>query len=543
MKKMHQQQFIWLTTLFALTGCINPSLSTSSSSTASVSSIDSVSSSIVSSISSSISSSSESSSVSSSSSLSSAEAGPFRLKIININDFHGAIETGDNYRGIARIGGYMLSEKAKVNQDTVIIANGDIFQGTALSYYYRGGTIVEAMNYVGIDAMTIGNHEFDWGVDDIQAYHDENPSNGEAEFPFLGANIYDRSTSQRVDWLDDYQIVDFGEYQVGIIGLIGYSLADSISTSIVSPYQFMSPTTVASTIATDLRVNHGVDFIIAALHDDNDTANQQLANLSGNARIDAILNGHSHYYYTETVVGSGSRQVPVIQSGSSGSHIGEIVFNIEVGTNPVYQSMRNLSVNSSLVEDATLVAMRDQDALAAASVIYEELGVAGESVDRYTAGNWAADVIKNAFADVDIAAVNMGGIRAAGFPIDANDIITYSSIFAIMPFDNYVKSVTLTGQQVVTIISSNTDSLVFDLGLTSSGGVWYIDGVAIVPTQNYRFATVDYIFDKTKYPFTTGINPEFSGILLRELLIEDVRLSGTNKWYPSNGAVITALPQ
>lgn len=542
MKKMNQLKFTWLGTVVVLAGCIDPIISSSVSSQAS-STIDSVSSSIISSIESSSSISSSSSSVSSViSSSSTVTSETFKLKIINFNDFHGAIEPGDSNRGIARIGGYVMSEKAKSTQDTVAIANGDIFQGTALSYYYRGKTIVDALNYVGVDAMTIGNHEFDWGVDDLQAYHDDNLENGEAEFPFLGANIYDRDTNQKVDWLDSYQIINFGEYQVGIIGLIGYSLADSISASIVAPYQFVSPTTIAATIATNLREEQGVDFIIAAIHDDNDGANQQLANLSGSSRVDAILNGHSHYYYSEYVSGSGSRQVPVIQSGSSGSHIGEIVFDITPGELPTFQSMRNLPVNSSLPEEPTLVAMRNTDALAASSVIYEELGTAGEDIDRYSAGYWAADVIKNAFDEIDIAAVNMGGIRAAGFPIDRYDTITYSSIFAIMPFDNYVKSVTLTGAQIVNIISSNTDSLVFDYGLTSVSGTWYIDGQAIQPASYYRMATVDYIFDKTKYPFLTGIDPQFSGILLRELLIEDVRLSGTTGWLPSQGALITPRP-
>ncbi len=536
MKKIHlSSAVISMSTVILITGCVNPILSSSSIS----SSISSQISSPSISISSSVSSSSSESSTSASSSTSVVTSSS--LKIISINDFHGAIEPGTYNQGIARIGEFMLNEKAKTTQDTIIIANGDIFQGTALSYQSRGGLIVDVFNHIDIDAMTIGNHEFDWGVDDIQAYHDGNLENGEADFPFLGANIYDKETNTKVDWLDAYQIVDFGEYQAGIIGLMGYGLENSISTSIIAPYEFVSPTTIAYDIATDLRANHGVDFIVAAVHDRDDYTNSQLAQFGESARIDAILNGHTHQEYTQNINGSDGRVVPVIQSGSSGSHIGELIFDVTTNQLPYYTSKRNVYVSSSLAENATIVAMRDEAALNAAPIIYEVLGEAGESVDRYDAGNWAADVIKHAFADVDVAAVNMGGIRSAGFPIVDGQDVTYANIFAIMPFDNYVKAVTLTGSQLVDVISNNTDGLVFDYDLDTSALT--INGEPIVSTNYYRFATVDYIFDKTKYAFTTRIDPEFTGILLRELLVQDVRLTGANGWYPSQGAVITPLPQ
>lgn len=534
MKNMHlTSAVIAMSTVVFITGCVNPVLNSSSAS-----SLSEMSSSSSIQDSSSVSSSSiESSSISSSSSEAVTTS---TLKILNFNDFHGAIEPGTYSQGIARIGEFMLNEKEKLDQDTIIIANGDMFQGTALSYQSRGGLIVDVMNYVGVDAMTIGNHEFDWGVDDIQMYHDGNLENGEADFPFLGANIYEQATNSMVDWLDAYHIVDFGDYQVGIIGLMGYGLENSISTSIIAPYEFVSPVTITHDIATDLRTNHDVDVIIAAVHGRDDYTNSQLAQFSGNARIDAILNGHTHQAYTLNVNGSDDRVVPVLQSGSSGSHIGEIILDVTTNQLPYYTSMKNISVGASMAENTTIVEMRDEAALLAAPIIYEVLGDAGEDVDRYEAGNWAADVIKKAFAGVDVAAVNMGGIRSAGFPINDSQDVTYANIFAIMPFDNYVKQVTLTGTQLIDVISNNTDSLVFDYDLDPTDLT--INGVPIVSTDYYRFATVDYIFDKTKYPFVSGIDPEFTGILLRELLVQDVRLTGATGWYPSQGAVITPLP-
>lgn len=537
MKKIQQTSAVMLlTTALLVTGC-NIEISSSFIS----SSLSSISSSSSTSISSSSSSSTSSSNIVSSVSSQGPQA--FSLKILSINDFHGAIEPGSNDRGIARIANYFAQEKAKTTQDTLIVANGDIFQGTALSYFYRGGIIVDIFNEVGVDAMTLGNHEFDWGVEVLQQYHDGNLENGEANFPFLGANIYDNQTNQRADWIDDYQIVDYGEYQVGVIGLMGYGLEEDISYSIIEPYRFISPAERAGVIATDLRVNHGVDFIVAALHDSKDSTNSMLAQLSGTSRIDAILNGHSHATYTRTTNGSHGRQVPIIQAGSSGSNIGEMVFTVYLDDLPFHQSSRNISVGNSMQELPRAVEIRDTAALNAAPIIYEVLGTAGEDVlNKTLAGKWAADVMKHAFSGVDIAAMNSGGIRSAGLPIYRNQELTYSDIFAVMSFDNYVKIVTLTGSQLMNVINTNTDGLIFDYGYTASSAGQFIEGVQIQPDQLYNFATIDFIFDQPYNPYRNGINPTFTGVILRELLMEDVRLTGATKWYPSQGAVLLPRP-
>lgn len=85
------------------------------------------------------------------------------LDIYSINDLHGAIEEDEYGRGLARIGNFLIEKKTTNPDNTVILVAGDMFQGTAISNLTYGGVVVEALNYIGIDAFTIGNHEFDWG--------------------------------------------------------------------------------------------------------------------------------------------------------------------------------------------------------------------------------------------------------------------------------------------------------------------------------------------------------------------------------------------
>ena len=69
------------------------------------------------------------------------------------------------------------------------------------------------------DAFVIGNHEFDWGLDKIARYADGDPENGEADFPFLAANIV--CEGKKLDWTEDYVIVEREGFKIGIIGVIG----------------------------------------------------------------------------------------------------------------------------------------------------------------------------------------------------------------------------------------------------------------------------------------------------------------------------------
>ncbi|UKI50180.1 MAG: metallophosphoesterase [Clostridium sp.] len=108
------------------------------------------------------------------------------LNILTINDTHGYLETSDS-NSISKIATYMDS----YDENALRISVGDMFQGTGLSNLTKGKAMIEVMNAMNIDAMVIGNHEFDWGIDTILGYFDGNEENGEAKFPLLAANVVD----------------------------------------------------------------------------------------------------------------------------------------------------------------------------------------------------------------------------------------------------------------------------------------------------------------------------------------------------------------
>ena len=129
------------------------------------------------------------------------------VTFLSVNDFHGALEASDGEFGAARMGGYIISRHNENPNGTVLLSAGDMFQGTGISNYRHGRDTLTFMNALGFDAMSLGNHEFDWTLDEVLKYLDGNKANGEASFPFLGCNVIDTRTNELPEHILPYTII------------------------------------------------------------------------------------------------------------------------------------------------------------------------------------------------------------------------------------------------------------------------------------------------------------------------------------------------
>ena len=234
-----------------------------------------------------------------------------KYSVLMINDTHGAFADGE-YPGIDRVATIAFDQEATKN--LIKVANGDIFQGSYVSNVLSGRPLIEALNLIGFDAFVIGNHDFDWGLDVIHQYADGDLSNGEANFPFLGANIYDKKTNKMVDWLEPYTIIDNDGLRVGIIGIIGYNLESSILAENIKDYDLVYPVQIIKTYANELRTEKGCDSVIVSIHDYDEDLNKEIANLQGNYAIDGILCGHTHQDINQTLTRPDGIKIPVVQN-------------------------------------------------------------------------------------------------------------------------------------------------------------------------------------------------------------------------------------
>ena len=205
------------------------------------------------------------------------------------NDLHGNFCDSDSQPGVDEIGTYFENMSA-LDDHMILLSSGDMWQGSAESSLTKGKILVEWMNLLGFAAMTLGNHEFDWGEDAIRDNLDV------ADFPFLAINIYDNSTGKLADYCTPSIMVEKDGMQIGIIGAIG-DCYSSISSDKVTGVNFKvgsALTTLVQAEATKLR-NQGADLIVYSLHDGT---NGYSSALSG--YVDIVFEGHTHSSYINT---------------------------------------------------------------------------------------------------------------------------------------------------------------------------------------------------------------------------------------------------
>lgn len=439
------------------------------------------------------------------------------LTIYYINDTHGAIEQSTSQLGLSAIGNVILDDKTNHPDQTLFIGGGDLLQGNILSNYYKGSSMIDLFNHMGMDAFVIGNHEFDWGLDQVTRYRDPEYDGVVANFPFLGANILRKDTMERPEWIDAYAIVQKGSIKVGIVGLMGYGLEDSIATAMISPYVFDNPVYWASYYTEYLRSEEDVDVVIVVVHGNSDSTNQELAALTGDRRIDAIFNGHSHSRYTQTIQRSGT-DVPVVQSKANGEFLGKVTLVLsEEGFVESYQATNlNRSQTSSYASDRMDIDPRlnsehtelkeivDEYKLAIAPLLNEVIIKSSSYYNTSTLTEYMASLIRLS-VDADLGIHNYGGTRTS---LLENQDITVATLYQIFPFDNRIKHVYLTGEAIKDYANSSV-AMNFKPGLSLYG---------LGDDTYYKVATNDYIFDKPEYPFIYGQDIVDTGILIREIL-------------------------
>lgn len=387
------------------------------------------------------------------------------LRIVSCNDFHGVIDQNGNYPGLEAFGAKIKKYYDEKPEDTLILSAGDMFQGSGVSSVTKGKIVVDAMNYLKFDAMALGNHEFDWGLDTLRKHHDTveedydntlKEVNPEANFPYLGCNIYynngkgePENHTFASDICSKYTIVERANMKIGLIGYIGSSQLSSICATIGSQLAFHDPVTEVSALAKKLREEEKCDFIIAIGHDANDNNNDKIARLSGSSKVNYILNGHSHEYYVKQFAGTYT-----VQSGSNGMDIGYAEFTCDFDKNRVtcskiptntYQSSYSSLTNTKLAENTT------KHKNLTAPVFNEVLGHIGSSnitsSSRNALGLWVSDCVRQQVG-ADYGFTNYGGVRTSGFPLAANSNVTLETFINIMPFDNCIVVAKMYGYKI-----------------------------------------------------------------------------------------------
>jgi 2',3'-cyclic-nucleotide 2'-phosphodiesterase (5'-nucleotidase family) len=362
------------------------------------------------------------------------------ITILHWNDFHAQNEpynvtvksratgqdTSFTVGGTATLLGY-LNKYRQESPNPLLLHAGDDFQGSPISSQTYGRSQIELLNLIKPDAMTLGNHEFDYGSEKLRSYFPL------AQFPILTANVYD--TIRKTPFAQPTRIIKTGGVTVGVMGLTHPQLETLVIRDSLVGLIMLDIDSVATSHIREFR-QQGVDLVVSVTH-----MGLRLDSLlaMNHPEIDVIVSGHDHVpLFTPKRV----NRTIIVQAGRWGRYLGKLDLQVDLTGDSVY------SFAGRLIETRTSDIVQDPVAEREVERLVGELRTAMEEVigelktpwvrtpDRRRSesniGSWQTDVMR-AYAKTDIAIQNSTGIRtplAAG-PIKVGDI------WRMNPFGNY----------------------------------------------------------------------------------------------------------
>lgn len=403
------------------------------------------------------------------------------LVLVHTNDVHGRIveEKGRDKTtsvvGDAKLATVIENERAKKDQTTVVVDAGDAFQGLPISNSTKGEARAEILNKINYDAMAVGNHEFDFGLDEAKKYKQI------LKFPLLSSNTYvDGARLFEASTIVDKDKTVKGD-EVVVIGVTTPETATKTHPKNVKGVTFKDPIPEVLNVVKEIQAKAkatGDDYktyvVLAHLGVDTTTPNEwrgsTLADelsksplLKGKRVV--VIDGHSHTVESKTY----GDNVTYNQTGSYLNNIGKVILkpNSLLGT----PSLIKASETTNVVPNAEVKKLVDEikakyDAENAVVVVKNspvELSGTRENVRvrETNLGNVVADSLyeygQTGFKNkADIAVTNGGGLRET---IAKDKPITKGSVIAVLPFGNTISQISVTGKDVLAMFEKSLGSI------------------------------------------------------------------------------------
>ncbi len=250
-----------------------------------------------------------------------------KLTILHTNDVHSRIDPfpmdGGKYQGLGGAASRAaMIEQIRKNESAVILLDaGDIFQGTPYFNEFKGEIEFKLMSKMNYDAATIGNHDFDLGIEGL---HKQLPH---ANFDFINCN-YDLSDTILQDKVSPYKVYQKGDVKVGVLG-VGIELEGLVPKTLFQETKYLDPISSANKTAKLLREELKCQYVICLSHlgysyRGDKVSDKDLAAQTSN--IDLIIGGHTHTFLknAETKLNSLGNEVLISQVGWGGINLGRI---------------------------------------------------------------------------------------------------------------------------------------------------------------------------------------------------------------------------
>lgn len=383
-----------------------------------------------------------------------AAPGPAKsIVILHENDVHCAVD------GYARIAG--LRNAIRDTAYVAVVSSGDYLQGGSTGVLSNGSYIMDIQQAVGYDAITLGNHEFDYFAPRLfelmEAY----------KVPVVCANLYDAATGERC--FPDYIIKEYGPVKVAFVGATTpeteddeyYALHDEKGEKIFDLKAEGFYALIQQSV-DDARAK-GADYVIVLGHLGEVPTVQKVDShglIAATTGIDAVLDGHTHSVVpAEYLANKDGKPVLIAQTGTAWENIGKLTIATDGTLSHTLVPVAELTEEDPTVA-AVIADIKQQMEVVSSRVLGDSevyLTIndpAGKRVSRSgecNLGDLLCDAMRH-WMDADIALANGGGIRAS---IPAGTL-TYGDIINVFPFVNYVYKIEATGDDILQVIDHCT---------------------------------------------------------------------------------------
>lgn len=390
-----------------------------------------------------------------------------KLVVVHTNDMHGYYETTETSIGIAGVASIKDYYEAQ-GADVLLLDAGDFSQGNTLVSYYKGKNAAEYLAAAGYDAVSLGNHEFDYSFDVLL---DNMKVLTDAGIKVIDANVLNKETGK--PYFDANAVFDFDGYKVGVFGLDTAETLTKASPSNVKTVSFLDKEDMfkAAQKQVDALKAEGCSYIIALTHlgvDEESVGRRSTDLAEAVTGIDLIVDGHSH-----TVMDGGTMagNTMIVSTGSYLANVGTVVINeADKAAEAKLISAADYAAGTNQYDAAVakLVADDAAEVKEAYSKVFAKTEVALEGTKELVRaqetnlGDFTADAYlytAQKYSDehelgitVDCAISNGGGIRTSVAPGD----ISMDTLVTVFPFGNNVCFVTITGKQLLEVLEAST---------------------------------------------------------------------------------------
>lgn len=419
-----------------------------------------------------------------------------KLVVIHTNDMHGRyVKTKDSLgiSSVAALKGYYESLGANV----ILLDAGDFSQGMNLVNYYDGLDAVYFLNAAGYDAVSLGNHEFDFGFDELKAMADA------AQFSILDANILDKATNQ--PYFGSNKVFEFNNMKVGVFGLDTPEAKTKASPKNVKDVEILDNEELfacAQAQVNELKAQ-GCDYIICVAHMGVDDESMGRRSVDVAARvngIDLFVDGHSH-----TKIGGGIdvNGAKIVSTGSYLETIGVAVYDGKKTTAKLVDDLYAVGGCPSM--DAFVKSFDDivKDAYAGkfatttsllngardpgVRTMETNLGDFSTDAYKYTAETYVKENGMN--MEIHGAIQNGGGIRDTIQPGD----ISMDTLYKVFPFGNTIAIVTLKGSELLEALEASCSAVPKALGgFPQASGIKFTIDTSVPYAQGEQYPDSTY---------------------------------------------------